>query len=248
MNKIHFHLATMPPRIEALKDSIPSILPQCDKLFVYLNCFGGHIPDILKHPKITIYESEKEFDGDGNLGDVGKFYGCDDWEPGYHFTVDDKLIYPPTYTRDMIAAIEKHGRKAVVSIHGRNFFTTRKCKSYYFDVERFFGCLQNHPEQFVHEIGTGVMAFHTDTIKISMDWFPRINMTDILLSVELQKRNIPMLLAAHKTGYIRISTRHDDTYSIHAQCNRKDQVQTDLVNSIRWRINSCEKVKESSPA
>ena len=232
-------MATMPPRVEALKDSIPTILPQCDKLFVYLNSFNGNIPDILKHPKIVLFESEKEFDGDGNLGDVGKFYGCDDWEPGYHFTVDDKLIYPESYAVDMIKNIEKYGRKAIVSLHGRTFFTTRQCKSYYFDVERFFGCLQCHPEQFVHEIGTGVMAFHTDTIRVSMDFFPKINMTDILLSVELQKLKIPMLLGAHKQGYIRISTRHDDTYSIHAQCNRKDKPQTDLVNSIKWQINTC---------
>lgn len=239
---IHFHLATMPPRIEALKDSIPSILTQCDRLFVYLNNFGGNIPAVLLHSKITVYESEKEFDGDGNLGDVGKFYNCDSWEPGYHFTVDDKLIYPPTYTKDIIAAIERYGRKAVVSLHARNFFTKRKCKSYYFDNEKMMGCFQTHPDQFVHHIGTGVMAFHTDTVQLSMDWFPRINMTDILISVELQKRKIPMLLAAHKTGYIRISTRHDDSYSIHAQCNLKDQIQTDYVNSIPWHINTCQQV------
>ena len=225
-------MATMPPRVEALKDSIPSILPQCSRLFVYMNNFNGVIPEILKHPKITIYESEKEI---GDLGDVGKFYNCEEWEPGYHFTADDKIIYPENYSEYMIATIEKYNREAVVSLHGR-LFHNRPSRSYYFDVARFYGCLQNHPENFVHEIGTGVLAFHTDTLRPQLEWFPRINMTDIYFSIECQKRKVPLLVAAHSVGFVRISTRHDDNYSIHAHCNKNDKVQTDLINGFTWHL------------
>ena len=45
MDNIYYHMATMPPRINALKDSIPSILKQCTKLFVYCNNFDGYMPE-----------------------------------------------------------------------------------------------------------------------------------------------------------------------------------------------------------
>lgn len=226
-----YHMATMPPRIEALKDSIPSILHQCEHLYIYLNNFNGYLPDVLKHRKITPFFSEDLL---GNLGDVGKFFLCDTWQPGYHFTVDDKIIYPRDYSKYMIAKIEEYNRKAAVSLHGRNFHR-RKCKSYYFDCKQTFNCFLSETQQFVHEIGTGVMAFHSDTFMPSINWFPLTNMTDILLSAQLQRLSIPMLMAYHKRGYIRRSKRHNDNYSIHASCNKKDTIQTEFVNSTRWR-------------
>jgi hypothetical protein len=232
---VHFHMATMPPRMEALKDSIPSIINQCDHLFVYLNNFGGYVPKILQNPKITVFKSEDEI---GDCGDVGKFYGCDNWKPGYHFTVDDKLVYPVGYTDYMISLIEKYKRKAVVSLHGRNFHK-RPSESYYFDVKEFFGCLAQCEEQFVEEIGTGVMAFHTDTVLPKWDWFPYMNMTDIYMSMELQKLKIPTLIAAHPRNYIRISNRIDTSYSISQSLNKKDQFQTQVINSFDWNILRC---------
>ena len=98
MEKITFNMATMPERIRALEEVIPTIIHQCDELNIYLNLFET-VPGFLKHPKIKIYRSQ---DCLGDLGDVGKFYKCDEWTEGYIFTVDDKLLYPKTYVKDMI--------------------------------------------------------------------------------------------------------------------------------------------------
>jgi hypothetical protein len=229
-----FHMATMPVRIAALSDSIPRLLPQCKHLFVYLNNFRGYLPDILKHKKITVFFSEDEI---GNTGDVGKFYNCDEWEPGFHCTVDDKLLYPHDYAQYMMKKVEQYNRKAVVSLHGRNFHD-RPSESYYYDVKDFFGCMVKVDEQFVHEIGTGVMCFHTDTIRPSWDWFPYMNMTDIYMSLELQKREIPMLIAEHPRGYIGISPKTMIGHGISQNLNKKDSFQTEVINSVKWRINS----------
>lgn len=228
-----FHMATMPVRIATLGDSVPRILPQCKHLFVYLNNFSGYLPEILAHPKITVYFSEDEI---GNTGDVGKFYNCEDWEPGYHCTVDDKLLYPENYAQFMMGKVDEYKRKAVVSLHGRNFHD-RPSKSYYFDVKNFFGCMDKVEEQFVHEIGTGVMCFHTDTVRPSWDWFPFMNMTDIYMSLELQKRKIPLLIAGHERGTIGISDKTLIGHGISQNLNRKDTFQTDVINSFKWRIN-----------
>lgn len=232
-----YHMATMPPRISALADSIPSILPQAKHLYVYANNFGGYLPEILKDPKITVFFSENEI---GNTGDVGKFYNCEEWEEGYHCTVDDKLVYPPNYSEQMMAKVEEYERKAVISLHGRNFHS-RPSTSYYNDVKDFFGCLVEVEEQFVMEIGTGVMCFHTDTVIPKWEWFPYMNMTDIYMSLELQKLGIPMLIAGHPRGYIKVSYNTMLGFGISTNLNRSDDFQTEVINSYKWKINRIEK-------
>jgi len=231
---VTFHMATMPSRVVALFDTVNSILPQCDQLHIYLNNFE-QVPSFLIHPKITTYMSQREM---GDLGDVGKFYKVEG-QKGYIFTVDDKIIYPPDYVAQMIATIERTNRKAVVSNHGRNFHSHRLSRSYYLDIQQLFSYLATHQLTFVHELGTGVMAWHSDTLTPGLDWFHHTNMTDIYFSLECQKREIPLLIHQHKTGWLRMSTKHDDSKSIHASCNRTDQFQTKVINGFKWKINTC---------
>lgn len=229
-------MATMPPRVKALEDSIPSILTQCDVLNIYLNEFE-EIPGILNHPKINIIRSQ---DHDGDLGDVGKFFLCDTWNDGYIFTADDKIIYPKDHAQKHIELIERSNRKAVVSTHGRNL--KPNCTSYYNDRHEFLGFLGTIiRDRFVQELGTGVMAFHSSTFRVSLDMFPTINMTDIWLSIELQKANIPILIRQHMKGDYRISKKHDETHSIHSTFNKgkNDAYQTKIVNEFAWKINTC---------
>jgi hypothetical protein len=227
-------MASMPPRMFALKDSVPSILHQCQHLYVYLNNFEGYLPPILNNKKITVFFSEREL---GDTGDVGKFYNCESWEEGFHCTVDDKIIYPNGYSEYMMDRVEAYNRKAVVSLHGRNFHTNRKSESYYRDISELFQCTSKTQEQFVHEIGTGVMCFHTDTVLPEWNWFPYMNMTDIYMSMELQKRNIPMLIAAHPDRYVKISANKIGGYGICNHLRRKDEFQTKVINSVDWKIN-----------
>jgi hypothetical protein len=233
--KIIYNMATMPPRIKALEESIARILPQCDIINIYLNDFKS-IPDFLKHPKIKIFKSQDHL---GDLGDVGKFFKCSSWKNAYIFTVDDKLLYPSNYTERMIEVVEKYKREAVISAHGRIFFD-RPCKTYYYDAKEFRGCLMGFQEdKFVHELGTGAMAFHTDTLpKVDLSIFKTINMTDIWFSIFLQKRKIPIMNPARPERWIWISHLHDDSYSIHNYCNKNDKYQTEIINTIKWNINT----------
>ena len=234
-DRVIYHMATMPHggRIKALEEVVPRILPQCDELHIYLNEFKS-LPVFLIHPKIKTYFSENHL---GDLGDVGKFYLCEEWVKGFHFTVDDKILYPKDYTLKMIESIEKYKRKAVVSVHGR-IFHERKSRSYYWDCKTFRGCTLGFKEDsFVHEIGTGAMAYHSDTLKkFDLLVFPRKNMTDIFFSMMLQEKEIPMLNPARPNAWLWVSNKHDDNYSIHNMCNKHDKVQTDAINSIKWQL------------
>lgn len=229
-------MASIPERVYALEESVASILPQCDELNIYLNNWK-EVPAYLKHPKIKVFKSQDEV---GDLGDVGKFYCCESWKKAYIFTVDDKLIYPSDYTQKMIVCIEKYNRKAVISCHGR--MIKKNCFSYYHDPLKQFNAVGNVTrDEFVHEMGTGVMAFHTDTIApgLTLEAFPYKNMTDILMGMELQRRKIPMVIMAHQAYWIGISNKMDHYYSIHNIMNKKDQWITKYVNDFNWEVRKC---------
>ena len=232
--QVTFNMATMPARVEALQDTVLTILPQCDLLNIYLNNFD-EVPAFLVHPKIKTFLGKKH---KGDLGDVGKFYKVAN-QKGYIFTVDDKILYPPDYVRKMVQTIERTGRKAAVSNHGHNFHTNRPSSSYYFDIAKAFHYQSASELTFVHNVGTGVLAFHSDTLMLDLSWFPHSNMTDIYFSLECQKRNIPLVIHPHAKGWLKLGTKHDENFSIHAFCNRKDGFQTKVINAFSWKIISC---------
>lgn len=234
------NMATIPTRVAALRDCVASLLPQVDGLHISLNGVWDNIPDFLNNAKITLYISADIWGVDNDPGDVAKFYNVR-FQKGYIFTVDDKFIYPTDYTQYLIKAIEDKNREAVVSLHGRNFHTNRKMTSYYYDSKDFFGCLNDVDiTQYVHELGTGMMAWHSDTVK----WpskittvFPRRNMTDVYASVFFNENSIPRVIVAHNQGYIRISPKHNDkAFSISMNTSSRDQIVTEVVNSINWKL------------
>lgn len=226
-------MASFPPREKALKESVNSILPQCHELHIYLNDYDS-VPWFLNHQKIKVFRSQDEI---GDLGDVGKFYQCDNWK-GYAFTVDDKIIYPGNYAAVMIKAIEDYNRKAVVSLHGR--ITKPNCVSYYHDFIKAFRCLDSVSQnEFAHVLGTGVMAWHTDTFKPKFSSFSTSNMSDIWLSKSLQEENVPGLILRHQAGWIRLSRLQNNRVSISASCSHADEIQTRVVNSVDWTIRTC---------
>jgi hypothetical protein len=242
MDKRIFHIATIPQREAALKEVLDSVINQADEIHVYMNEWS-HTPNYLNNSKIKIYRSQQE---NGNLGDVGKFYNCENWERGYHFTIDDKIVYPKNHAELQIKTIERHNREVVVSCHGR--LMKPKTTSYYNDCEAFYGVLmQQCKDKFAHELGTGAMTFHTDTVPFfELDIFPYINMTDIYFSMFLQQNEIPILIRAHDAGDFTIAKQHDDRYSIHNYLNKNDEFQTQVVNTIDWKLNTSESPNQNN--
>lgn len=224
-------MASIPQREASLRDVVASILPQCDVLNIYLNNWP-RIPNFLEHEKINVYLSQQEI---GDLGDVGKFYKIPQAK-GYIFTVDDDFIYPNDYASRFIEAIEKYNRKIVVSIHGR--VLKPNLVSYYRDFYRMYAACHNVPmDAWVHEIGTGVTAWHSDTFSLELTMFQYANMSDILLSMEFQKAKIPMLVLAHRSNWIKGATKHDHSFGIYYSVKDKDQFVTELVNSFNWQMH-----------
>lgn len=197
-------LATIPGREQSLGLTINSLAPQVDRLIIN-------------------YRSDS---------DANKFRAVEQMT-GYVLTCDDDLIYPPDYVEKMIKAVDRYNGEAIVSLHGREL-KPGKISSYYAPSNRLqaFHCL--HEVAADHRIingaiGTGVMCWNADKVKIYRDWFQVANMADIWLSLFARKNNIPMIVATHPANWLNVGYDGEDTIW-HKHFNN-DKVQTDIWNS-----------------
>lgn len=157
-------LATLPDRVEMLRSAVDSLLPQVDRLHVNLN---GHKrrPQFLKHEKIKVYHH------DNSMGDLAKFYNLERVR-GYIFTCDDDLIYPDDHVQRLVAKIEMYERQYPVTVHGA-IKKPPPLSSYYGDTlvdgkkYRFHWAFENREDVFIDTGGTGCMAWHSDTMRVS---------------------------------------------------------------------------------
>ena len=218
-------LATIPERQAALHNVIRNILPQVDRLRVFLNNFD-YIPECLEHPKIDLAESSKY----GDLGDSGKFF----WsatDQGYLLSCDDDLVYPPNYVARVLCAVERYNRNAVVGFHG--ILLKKQVRSYYRDRTIFHFSQGLEHDQSVHILGSGCAAWCSDCLTLSLDEFRVPNMADIWLGRACQRQEIPVITIARKPHWLGAQPIADTIYNKFV-CN--DSLQTRMVNEIGgWR-------------
>lgn len=213
-------LATIQGRQESVKETIKSLLPQVDALFVGLNNYS-EIPNFCKHPKIE----SRLFDN--STGDAVKFFDVENRE-GYFFTCDDDLVYPEGYVRYLINRIEMYDRQAIVTLHGRSFYNT-PIANYYSSATVKLRCLGDvERDQQVNVGGTGVMAFHTSTVKVKYSDFQAPNMADVWMAKLAHEQGVPIMVIEHKHDYLRYIHPVDNIYDKYkSNCT----LQTKIINS-----------------
>lgn len=190
-------LATIPGREDELRLCLDSLLPQFDAVHVVFNyghaAFPVWLPEVAAaHPNLHPAVS------DNTWGDAAKFAFSQQTD-GYQFFCDDDLVYPPDYAATMVAEIEFYHRKAAVSMAGS--IVSGHIDSYYSGRLTVGHCL--HPQSQdvpVNVLGTGVLAFHSDLMRIYLDnaMFPTSNMADVHFAVYCQFFHIPMVCVAHE--------------------------------------------------
>ena len=199
MDTITASLASVGPREVQLGRTVRSLLDVdgLDHINVYLHRYDK-IPTYLGDPRISVFVDRTD-----GRGDADKFHWAASVE-GYHFTCDDDLEYPVDYVDVMVGKIEQYRRKAVVSVLGHvlrnfplmNYFSTqnRAC----------WGCLSSvSADHACTLVGTGVMAYHSDTIVPNMDMFPTPNIADIWFGLACRLRGIPVVSVAHEADWLR---------------------------------------------
>lgn len=209
-------LCSIPSRVESLKDTVKSILPNVDRLHVFLNNYD-FVPDFLNDNKIIVARSQDY----GDYGASNKFFWSDKIYNCYHFVCDDDLIYTQEYFKIMKNAIDKSQRKNIYSFLGAILFDKEKFTDYYKSKISFHMRTKRLEEIPVHICGTGVLAYHTSSIIVSINDFKYKNMADIWFGVIGQKQKVPFRLIGYEgpmEKYMIISSKYNkrDTIYFHS--------------------------------
>jgi hypothetical protein len=180
-------MATVAGNEVALRATVMSLLPQVDRLYVYLNHFR-EVPEFLRRcSKVTCF-----IDTDGRrYGDAGKFWGLEQSPDSVYLTCDDDLIYPPNFAQRMIEELAESEGRAAVGVHGS--LILQPCTGYYRDGSRAVIHFE-HPlmrRRRVHVVATNACAFHSSVVKMTMGHFKAANMGDIWLAQYLQEQGLP---------------------------------------------------------
>ena len=218
-------------REAGLNKVVPTILPQCDELWVYLNEYNK-VPACLNHKKIKLFKSQ-DF---RECGDIGKSHDADKIEDAYHFTVDDDIIYPKDYSERMISAIERYDRSSVIGVHGA--LTYFPCHNYYKHRFHYHFRTENKKDVVVNVLGTGTVAFHTDTIKVKRSDFDKKNMADIWFALVAQDQKVPSIVIKREKGWLRPCTSVDFVGSIYEKSKNKSHgtYQTKVLNDYNEKV------------
>ncbi|MDL2397689.1 FkbM family methyltransferase [Rhizobium mayense] len=192
-------MATVAGNEIALRAAVMSLLPQVDRLYVYLNGFTEAPRFIAEHQKIRHF-----IDTDGSrYGDAGKFWGLEQVEDAIYVTCDDDIIYPDDFVARMIGELAQLRGRAVVSVHGS--IILQPSRGYYKDRGRAVFHYERSlmRRRRVHVAATGTSAFHSSLVKMKLADFRHRNMADIWLAEYLYRQSIPAYAVPRKDGWLQ---------------------------------------------
>lgn len=219
-------LASIQAREAGLAQVVASLLPQVDRLGVYLNGYD-HVPDFLRDDRIDVARSQEH----GDNGDAGKFH----WAPeasGYYLACDDDLVYPFDYVERVLAGIDRYRRQAVVGFHGsvlhpeiRDYHRSRRLTHFSRGLDT---------DEVVHVLSTGSLGFHTSALALERADFRQPNMADLWLALVAQRQRVPLVCLRRPARWlVEIPALPGD--SIYAEARRRaargTTVETELVCS-----------------
>lgn len=190
-------MATMPTRGETAPRAIASILPQVDRLWLFLDRFDS-VPDYARHEKIRVLHSQ-------DLGDLranGKLMGVIREEADcYYFTVDDDIAYPADFTHRMCTRLAKYDNRAIVGLHGS--VLRPPIKSYRHNRRvygRKAGLFWDH---IVDVLGTDAVAFHTGAFRIDVREWNIVNMVDLQFAFHARQAGLPLISIRRSRHWVK---------------------------------------------
>ncbi|CAH1043978.1 hypothetical protein [Halomonas sp. TD01] len=239
-DKIFVGIASIPQRVNCLKQTVQSLIDQVDRIGVFLDKYDS-VPEFLENNEKITYKLSSDFSRE--IGDAGKFYWVDDFD-GYYFTCDDDLIYPQDFINRIVKRIQHYNYPVVVGWHG-SVILEPFVNYYNKDSRRVFSFGAPRPyDTPVHVLGTGCMGFHTSHINVSFADFKSPNMADIYFAVLGQEQRIPFVVIEHKKGEIyesdasqEFSIYQHSSKSIKGSRHNTKEKQNKIVSATDWSVN-----------
>lgn len=194
-------IATYPARFHVLKESVDSLAPQVDHLFIFLNNYRD-VPSFLLNHKFKD-RIHYILDTASTLRAAAKFFWLQKYRC-YWLVCDDDIIYPPDYAKIMIGKLKQYEPASVIGVHGTIFDET--ISHYYKSIRKMLLFEQElEKDTPVHMLGSGTLAIHSSLF--SDDEFNSLlthpTENDEMLAVLCRKRSIPMIAIQRRSRWLR---------------------------------------------
>lgn len=224
---ITVQIATVPHREDMLQTVINSLINQVDRIHVMLN---GHkdIPYFLKQLEFHTDKIEY-FKMDNSTGDAAKFYGVEKLKD-YVFTCDDDIQYPADYIQIMIAELQRHGNKVILTNHGREM-NRKPVTSIYSDRIATHHTFAETKSVKLDIGGSGVMAWHTDFFKPKYLEFKRKNMADIWVAKQAKEQGLKIMMNPHPANWLVPLDLNEKEPSVWDSKYENNEEETKIYNS-----------------
>jgi hypothetical protein len=216
-------IATIPSRVESFADVLSRLVPQVDHLFVYLDGHAAAPSALKQQSKLTIFHAEKC----GNLHASSRllpmtFLG----RPCIFVIFDDDIIYPTDYVETLVEGLAKRGGRAVVGFHGNCF--KPPYASYAKDRVNINFKEGLEIDTQVDELGAGTSAFLSENLAIDPREFPYVNMDDLILAIEAERRCLPRICLRRSTGWLAKHPK-PQTWNLWSDVLKDDSRETKLL-------------------
>ncbi len=227
MKGVTASIATVPERERSLTSTLKSLAPQVERIEVHLN--DGAPSPAIDEPKVRSYVRKE------GRGDASRFYSPLEGDPDYLFFFDDDLVIPPDLVAHTISLIEGYDRKAIISYHGKVLPDRVDRDLYKLPFKKRVHCLNGQKKDTRVDIpGSGIMAFHRDTIELRPEDFPVANMADLWVADKAGRKGVPIIAAAHSSGWIRTAGKHDRDSTIYRRWRGRAKIATEVASQKRW--------------
>ena len=228
-------MASYPARQNSLKETLGTLFHQLDSIYIYLNEYSFQQFTELQDWVLTRKGScEVLFiQGKDNIRDIGKFWFMGVVK-GYIFFVDDDILYPPNYVREMVRAVKKH--KTIITVHGRkirnlpmfHYFADTESYNYQTALERF---------DFVDIAGTGTVCYHTDnapdTFFLYVDSMPKFaGMADIWFACAAKTRGLDIIAIEREEQWLKDAPSSKAAPSLYNEFKTDTNKHCEMLNKI----------------
>ena len=191
-------IATMPTRIETFARVVARLLPQVDRMFVFLDGFEATPGFLLDDRKITVLRSQEV----GELHSTGRFLALRVLEaPSVVLVVDDDIKYPRNYVARMVRRLAAASGKAVIGVHGGIF--KPPYESYVTDGTQYHFSSELKEDTRADALGAGTAAFLSEVMDFDVRQWVGYDHSDLQLALEAKRRQVPLICIKRRKKWLR---------------------------------------------
>ena len=218
-------MATMPSRAATAPRAIESVLPQVDRLWLFLDRFDA-VPEYARDDRIRVLRSQ-------DLGDLranGKFVAIAlEDEPSTFFGIDDDVLYPADYCATLETHLDRYRGEAVVGVHAA--VLRAPLASYGRDMKVLHRRADQARAEGVDLLGSDSLAFRTSSLRFDVREWPDLNMVDLSFALEARRFGIPLVMIPRPAHWLSALDENQED-SIWVGVMRDDARQTELAQEL----------------